>query len=249
MLNVDLAGKVAVVTGAGRGIGKAIAISLASAGAHVVCISRSESSCGGAANEIMQLGFSAEHYAVDVSKTDEVSAVCDKICNKHRAADILINCAGITRDTLMLRMSDEQWEDVIQTNLSSCFYFTKCLLPKMQKKRWGRIVNISSVVGIIGNIGQANYCAAKAGVIGFTKSVARECASRGITANVIAPGFIKSDMTSVLDEKIIENVMSNIPMKVFGEPSDVANVVEFLCSDGAKYITGQTISVDGGMCM
>lgn len=249
MLNVKLDGKVCLVSGAGRGIGKAIAESLAASGAHVICVSRSENSCGAVAQSLIADGFSAEHFALDVSKSDEVSAVCEKICEKHGAVDILINNAGITRDNLMLRMTDEQWDEVLQTNLSSCFYFTKCLLHKMMKKRWGRIINISSVVGIIGNFGQANYAAAKAGILGFTKSVARESATRGITVNAIAPGFIKSDMTDSLGENIVAGLLETIPMKSIGDPKDVAWTVEFLCSDAARYITGQVLSVDGGMCM
>jgi 3-oxoacyl-[acyl-carrier protein] reductase len=245
----NLSGKVCVVTGAGRGIGKATAIALAEIGAHVICVSRTESSCGKAALEIQAMGLSAESMAVDVSSAGEVSDACEIILGKHSAVDILINNAGITSDNLMLRMSTQEWTDVINTNLSSCFHWTKPLLYQMVKKRWGRIVNLSSVVGIAGNAGQANYAAAKAGVIGFTKSVAREVASRGITVNAVAPGFIQTDMTSALGENVIAEILKNIPMREFGRTEDIANAVRFLCSDGARYITGQVLNINGGMVM
>jgi 3-oxoacyl-[acyl-carrier protein] reductase len=187
--------------------------------------------------------------AVDVSDARLVAAACENILSKHGTVDILINNAGIAKDNVMLRMSDGEWNDVINTNLNSCFHWTKGLLRAMLRKRAGRIVNISSVVGCIGNFGQANYAAAKAGIIGFTKSVAREVATRGITANAIAPGFIRTDMTNSLDEAIVEKIRDAIPMKQFGEIEDVVSSIEFLCGEGAKYITGQVIHVDGGMCM
>jgi 3-oxoacyl-[acyl-carrier protein] reductase len=249
MNKLNLSGKVCAVTGAGRGIGRETAIRLASAGAHVICISKNESSCGSVASSILKSGFSAEHIAVDVSDAGLVADACGSMLSKHGAVDILVNNAGITRDNVMLRMSDGEWNDVVDTNLSSCFHWTKGLLKAMVKRRAGRIINISSVVGCIGNFGQANYAAAKAGIIGFTKSVAREVATRGITANAVAPGFIRTDMTNSLEEAIVEKIMDTIPMRQLGEVGDVASVIEFLCGDGARYITGQVIHVDGGMCM
>jgi 3-oxoacyl-[acyl-carrier protein] reductase len=245
----SLSGKICIVTGAGRGIGRATALKLASAGAHMICVSKNESSCASTAKEIRESGHGAEHIAVDASDGKLVAAVCESILSKHGGVDILINNAGIVRDNLMLRMSDEEWNEVINTNLSSCFHWTKGLLRAMVKKRNGRIVNLSSVVGCTGNFGQANYAAAKAGVIGFTKSVAREVATRGITVNVVAPGFIQTDMTNTLGKDIIEKIKETIPMKQLGEVEDVASVIKFLCSDEAKYVTGQVIHVNGGMYM
>ncbi|MDR3273818.1 MAG: 3-oxoacyl-[acyl-carrier-protein] reductase [Puniceicoccales bacterium] len=249
MNELSLSGKICVVTGAGRGIGKGTALRLATAGAHVICISKNESSCASTAALIRESGMGAEHVAVDVSDAGLVAATCESILSRHGAVDILVNNAGITKDNLMLRMSDGDWHDVIDTNLSSCFHWTKGLLKAMVKRRAGRIINLSSVVGCTGNFGQANYAAAKAGVIGFTKSVAREVATRGITVNAIAPGFIQTDMTNSLGEDIVEKIKETIPMKRLGEVDDVASIIEFLCGDGAKYITGQVIHVDGGMYM
>ncbi|MDR1457392.1 MAG: 3-oxoacyl-[acyl-carrier-protein] reductase [Puniceicoccales bacterium] len=249
MVEQELSGKICVVTGAGRGIGKSIAISLAKIGGHIICISKSEDSCGALAQDIGNQGYSAEHMAVDVSSHDLVSDACKSILGKHSAVDVLVNNAGITRDNLMLKMSQQEWQEVLNTNLNSCFYWTKNLLHPMMKKRWGRIINMASIVGLIGNFGQANYAAAKAGIIGFTKSIAKEVASRGITANAIAPGFIRTDMTSKLSENMVAELLKNIPMKELGMPDDVAETVKFLCSQGARYITGHVINVDGGMVM
>lgn len=241
--------RTALVTGAGRGIGKAIALMLAQYGVHVICVSKSEANCKSVADEIVAAGFKASHLAVDVSRSADVKAACEALIQKHETIDILVNNAGITRDMLVLRLSDEDWDDVIQTNLSSAFYWTKHLLRPMTSKRWGRIINISSVVGLIGNPGQANYAAAKAGMIGFGKAVAREVASRNITVNAVCPGFVKSDMTDVLNEKIKESVTQLIPLKRFGEAADIANMVTYLASEEAGYITGQAFTVDGGMAM
>ncbi|MDR2778708.1 MAG: 3-oxoacyl-[acyl-carrier-protein] reductase [Puniceicoccales bacterium] len=249
MVKQELSGKVCIVTGAGRGIGKAIALSLAEAGGYIICVSKSEESCSAVAQDIQIRGYSAEHIAVDVSSLEAVSVACKSILGKHSTVDILINNAGITRDNLMLRMSQQEWQEVLNTNLNSCFYWTKNLLHPMIKKRWGRIINMASIVGLVGNFGQANYAAAKAGIIGFTKSIAREVASRGITANAVAPGFIQTDMTSKLGENIVAELLKNIPMKELGMPNDVAETVKFLCSQGARYITGHVINVDGGMAM
>ncbi len=241
--------RVAFVSGAGRGIGRVIAIELAKAGCKVICASKNLSSCGAVADEINAMGLSAEACALDVSKPDEVKNAAAEIVKKYGKIDIVVNNAGITRDNLMLRMSDEEWQDVIDTNLSSAYHVVRNFVKSMMGGRWGRIVNISSVVGIMGNAGQANYAAAKAGLIGYTKTLARELASRNITANVIAPGFIETDMTSKLSEAIQEKAKEVIPLKRFGKPEDIAKMCVYLCSEEASYITGQVISINGGMSM
>jgi 3-oxoacyl-[acyl-carrier protein] reductase len=242
--------RTALVTGAGRGIGKAIAEKLAEQGVKVLCVSKNEASCGAVAEAIKAVGGKAHAYAVDVADANAVRAVGEKILQEHERVDILINNAGITKDTLLLRMSDEDWHEVLNTNLSSCFYWTKTLLRPMTQARWGRIINISSVVGLIGNPGQANYASAKAGMLGFTKALARELAGRNITANAVAPGFITTDMTEKLDKKMMEEVLKwLVPAKRMGEASEVASIVAYLASDQSSYITGQVFSVDGGMAM
>jgi 3-oxoacyl-[acyl-carrier protein] reductase len=240
--------RVALVTGAGRGLGAAIAKELAQRTIHVVCVSRSQN-CEKISKEITMTGGTAEAIMVDVSDGKTVELACEKLLERHGTIDILVNNAGIARDALLIRMDEGDWDDVIRTNLSSCFYWTKHLLRGMVQNRWGRIVNISSVVGKIGNFGQANYAAAKAGMVGFTKSVAKEVASRGICVNVVAPGFIESDMTAGLPEKVMEEIKKNVPMKRMGIPDDVAHAVSFLCSEEARYITGTVLTVDGGMTM
>ena len=239
--------KVALVSGAGRGIGREIALELSKAGCTVICVSRNESSCGSVAEEIRACGGKAESFAFDVSDSGQVKEKCTEILKKYGAVDILVNNAGITRDNLLMRMSDEEWNAVISTNLSSCFYLSRNLVRAMMGKRWGRIINISSVSGIAGNAGQANYSAAKAGIIGFTKTLARELAARNITANAVAPGFIETDMTAKLPENIMEAAKAAIPLKRFGKPDDIARVCAFLASEEASYITGQVISVNGGL--
>jgi len=239
----------ALVTGAGRGIGKAIAGELARQGVHVICVSQNPDSCGGAAEAIRQGGGSAESLAVDVSDSAAVQEASSSLVKAHGAIDILVNNAGITRDMLLMRMKDEEWNAVLQTNLNSCFYWSRALLQPMGRKRWGRVINISSVIGLMGNAGQANYAAAKAGMIGFSKSLAREFAKRGITVNVVAPGFVKTDMTDVLSEEVTAGILQQVPLKRLGEPADIANMVAFLASEEAGYITGQTFTVDGGMVM
>jgi 3-oxoacyl-[acyl-carrier protein] reductase len=249
MISSSLESRKALVTGAGRGIGEAIAQILAQQGAYVICVSRTATNCEHVAQTIREQGGRAEAIAVDVTDRAAVKATCEDILKRLEGVDILVNNAGITRDVLTMRMSYEDWDDVIQTNLTSAFLWTKSLLYSMVQERWGRIISISSVIGKIGNAGQANYAAAKAGLMGFTKSVAREVASRGICVNAIAPGFIETDMTRSIQEKWAEEFVKMIPMKRVGSVQDIAALVAFLCSDAAAYITGQVLTVDGGMTM
>jgi 3-oxoacyl-[acyl-carrier protein] reductase len=243
--------RTALVTGAGRGIGKAIAETLARNGVTVICVSKSADSCGSAAAAITKAGGKARALAVDVSDGAAVAKAAEALLAEIPVIDILVNNAGITRDGLLFRMSDADWNDVISTNLSSCFHWTKHLARPMTRARWGRIVNITSVSGIMGNAGQANYSAAKAGIIGFTKAVAREFASRSVTVNAVAPGFIKTDMTTEFVNKpeISAKILEVVPLKRFGEALDIANMCAYLCSEEAGYVTGQVFTVDGGMAM
>jgi 3-oxoacyl-[acyl-carrier protein] reductase len=243
--------RTALVTGAGRGIGRAIAETLGRQGVQVICVSKSADSCGAAAAAITQAGGRAKALAVDVSDGAAIARAAEALLAEFPAIDILVNNAGITRDGLLFRMSDADWNDVLATNLTSCFHWTKHLARPMTRARWGRIVNISSVSGLVGNAGQANYSAAKAGMIGLTKALAREFASRGITVNAVAPGFIKTDMTTdfVGKPEIAAKILEAVPLKRFGEAADVANMCAFLCSEEAGYITGQVFTVDGGMAM
>ncbi len=245
----SLNGQIAVVTGAGRGIGRAIALKFAAEGADVVCVSRTAENSEKVAVEVRALGRRAWAVAVDVADNAAVTAAAATILADAGKVDILVNNAGVTRDGLLMRMSEADWDVVINTNLKGAFNFTKAFTRSFLKQRSGRIINVASVIGLIGNAGQANYAASKAGLIGFTKSVAKELASRGITANVLAPGFIETDMTAVLKDELRAEVLKQIPLGVLGQPEDIANAVAFLASPAARHITGQVLAVDGGMVM
>ncbi len=247
---MKLKGKVAIVTGGSRGIGAAIVLKLASEGADVVIVYRgNEKAAALTEQEAQKFGVKTLIYQADVSQANEVEAMVEKTISFFGKIDILVNNAGITDDNLVMRMKEASWNNVIQTNLTSVFLLTKAVNRQLFKQRSGRIINITSVVGLMGNMGQANYAAAKAGLIGLTKSCAREFASRNITVNAVAPGFIHTDMTDGLSEDIKTVAVQAIPLKTFGQPQDIANCVAFLASDEAKYITGEVIRVDGGMAM
>jgi 3-oxoacyl-[acyl-carrier protein] reductase len=243
-------GKVSIVTGAGRGIGQAIALRFANEGAHVACVSRTETNAKNIADQInaMRAG-AAKAYAVDVANHSAAQKTGARILEDFGRADILVNNAGVTCDGLAMRMSLEDWDAVINTNLRGAFSFSQSIIRAMAKQRSGRIINISSVIGLMGNAGQTNYAASKAGLIGFTKSLARELASRNITVNAVAPGFITTDMTAGLTDKIKNSIQSKIPLGKTGTPEDIANAVAFLASAEAGYITGQVLCVDGGIVM
>jgi 3-oxoacyl-[acyl-carrier protein] reductase len=240
--------RVAVVTGAGRGIGKAIAEALARCGIQVVCVSKSDT-CKTVADAIVAAGGKAQALTVDVSDGAAVAQACSQINSQFGKVDILVNNAGITRDGLLLRMSDADWLAVINTNLNSCFYWTKGLIHPMSRGRWGRIINISSVIGLHGNAGQANYAAAKAGQIGFTKAIAKEYAARNVTSNAIAPGFIRTDMTAELGADVTAKVVERIGLRRLGEASDISSLAAYLCSEEAGYVTGQVFAVDGSLAL
>jgi 3-oxoacyl-[acyl-carrier protein] reductase len=242
--------QVAVVTGAGRGIGHAIAVRLASEGARVASVSRTEANAQKTADEINAArADAAKAYAVDVADHAAVQKTSAQILEDFGRVDILVNNAGVTRDGLSMRMSLDDWDTVVNTNLKGAFVFTQALMRPMIKQRSGRIINISSIAGLTGNAGQANYSASKAGLIGLTKTLARELASRGITVNAVAPGLIETDMTTVLSEEIRQAILQKIPLGKLGEPDDIAGAVAYLASGEAKYITGQVLTVDGGMVM
>jgi 3-oxoacyl-[acyl-carrier protein] reductase len=245
-----LKNKVALVTGASRGIGRAIALDLAKNGASVaVNFAGSEAKANEVVDEIKANGGNAFAIKADVSNSDDVSQMIKEVISQFGQFDILVNNAGITRDNLLMRMKDTEWDDVINTNLKGVFLCTKGVTRQMMKQRSGRIINIASVVGVSGNPGQANYVAAKAGVIGLTKTTAKELASRNITVNAVAPGFITTDMTDELTDEIKAELLKQIPLAKLGTPSDIANVVTFLASEKSQYITGQTLHVNGGMVM
>ena len=245
-----LEGKTAIVTGAGRGIGQAVAHRFAQEGAKVILISRNPASCGGAADAInAEYPDSCKAYPCDVADAAAVEACVKALLVDFPSIDILVNNAGITKDGLIMRMKEADWDAVIDTNLKSVFLFVKALMRNISKSSAGRIINMGSVVGISGNMGQANYAASKAGLIGFSKSVAQELASRKVTCNVIAPGFIATEMTDAIPEKVRDSILANIPMKSMGSPEDIANCALYLASDEAGYMTGQVLVCDGGMTM
>lgn len=245
-MQIDLTGRNALVTGSTRGIGRAIAVALADAGARVAIVGRDQGRADAVATEI---GRGAAGFACDVSDVAQVTRLVEAVEAAFGGIDILVNNAGLTRDNLMLRLKDDDWDAVINANLRAAFVSMRAASRGMMKRRWGRIINIASVVGIIGNKGQANYAASKAGLIGLTKSVAKEFASRGILANVVAPGFIETDMTAAMTPEARQAMSTQIPLERLGTPEDVAHLVTFLASDRAAYITGQVLVVDGGMVM
>jgi len=244
-----LTGKVALVTGASRGIGKAIALDLAAQGATVIGTATTESGAQNISAYLTEAGASGAGKCLNVTQADMITDVLAEITKEFGVPTILVNNAGITRDNLLMRMKDDEWDDIIQTNLTSVFRTSKACLRGMMKAKGGRIINIASVVGVMGNAGQTNYAAAKAGIIGFSKSLAREVGARNITVNTIAPGFIDTDMTKDLPEEQREALTKQIPLQSLGQPEDIAKAVTFLAGDGGAYITGQTLNVNGGMYM
>ena len=246
-MRLSLEGRVALVTGAGRGIGKAVAQTLAAAGAQVAALSRTEANAQEVAHAIETAGGRALAFGGDVADPSTVETVIEQTLKHWERLDIVVNNAGITRDTLLLRMKDEDWDAVLQTNLKGAFLCSRAALKPMMRQRWGRIVNISSVVGLTGNAGQANYAASKAALIAFTKSVALEMGSRGITCNAVAPGLVETDMTQAMPPQAREYALQRIPVGRFGTPEDIAYGVLFLCSEYAAYITGQVFVIDGGL--
>jgi 3-oxoacyl-[acyl-carrier protein] reductase len=246
---VDLSGQVALVTGASRGIGRAIAVGLAACGASVAGVARTLDALQGTLQAIREAGGSAEGYAADVSKTEDVQRVVEEVEAKFQRIHILVNNAGITRDQLFMRMKDEDWDEVLAVDLTAAFRLARAAVRGMMRRRFGRIIGIASVVGVTGNAGQANYAAAKAGMIAMTKSLAWEVASRGVTANVVAPGFIETAMTDALTEKQKESILVRVPAGRLGAPEDVAAAALYLASNEGAYVTGQTLHVNGGMAM
>jgi len=245
----QLTNQVAVVTGAGRGIGRAIALKFAAEGADVVCVSRTQENSEKVAAEVRALGRKAWAVALDVSDSVAVTAAVEQILKDAGKVDILVNNAGVTRDGLLMRMSDADWDAVLNTNLKGAFNVTKAFTRSFLKQRSGRIINVASVIGLIGNAGQCNYSASKAGLIGFTKSCARELASRGVTVNALAPGFIETDMTAVLNEEQKAGILKQVPLGMLGSTEDIAAAALYLAGPGARYVTGQVLVVDGGMVM
>ena len=244
-----LDGKVAIITGASRGIGKAIAIQLATCGAKVSLIARNENDLNTVNEIIKDMGGEAQSLLGDVSNIKSINECVTRTIEKWKKVDILVNNAGVTQDNIIIRMKENEWDRVMNINLKGCFNSIKAVTRSMIKNKGGRIINISSVIGQTGNAGQSNYAAAKAGIIGLTKSIAKELGSRNITINAVAPGYILTDMTSKLDNDVKEKIIDSIPLERLGKPEDVANLVCFLVSDEASYITGQTFNVDGGMVM
>ena len=242
----NLKNKIAVVTGASQGIGKSISEVFSRAGAHVVCIARNRDKLKELVNEICSSGNSASYISCDISDSNSIEKALKSVITDHRQIDILVNNAGITKDSLIFRMKEQKWNEVMNTNLKGAFYSTKIVLRQMMKKNYGRIINITSIVGLQGNPGQSNYAASKAGLIGFSQSVAKEVASRGITVNCIAPGWIETQMTNDIPQAAKEDIIRNIPIGKTGTVEDIAYTALFLASKESKYITGQTITVDGG---
>jgi len=245
----QLASQVAVVTGAGRGIGRAIALKFAAEGADLVCVSRTPENAEKVAGEVRALGRRAWAHAVDVADSNAVSRAGEKMLKETGRVDILVNNAGITRDALIMRMSEEDWDTVLDTNLKGAFLFTRAFARAFLKQRSGRVINVSSIIGRTGNAGQCNYAASKAALIGLTRSIARELASRGVTVNALAPGFIETDMTAALSEQVRQELLLKIPLNCLGQPDDIANAALFLASPAARYVTGQVLTVDGGLAM
>lgn len=248
-MKIDLTGRSAVVTGGTRGIGRAIAASLAGAGARVAVVGRNAETAQSVAAELAKLGNGAQGFAGDVANPESAAAMIAAVEAAFGAVDILVNNAGITRDNILPRLKDADWDDVIDANLRGAFVTTRAAVRGMMKRRWGRVINISSVVGLVGNKGQSNYAASKAGLIGLTKSVAKEFAARNVLANVVAPGFIETDMTQAMTQDARTALIGQIPLERLGTPNDIASLVTFLASDHASYITGQVFVVDGGMVM
>ena len=246
-ITADLSGQVAVVTGASQGLGKAVALALAGNGAKVVCLARNAEKLAATVGEIKAAGGQAEAVSCDVTDRQAAKSAIEGAAANHGRLDILVNNAGITRDKLMRGMSDEEWDDVIATNLTSCFVCCRAAAGIMRKAKYGRIINMASISGLIGNPGQANYSASKAGMIGLTRTLSKELVNRGVTVNAVAPGFIASEMTAELGDVVLEEAKKRIPAKRLGEPEDVAAAVLFLASKDAGYISGQTVVVDGGM--
>ncbi len=244
-----LTGKIAFVTGASRGIGKAIALDLAANGATVIGTATSQKGAEAISDYLKQAGATGTGKCLNVTDADGIKSILAEITGEFGVPTILVNNAGITRDNLLMRMKDDEWDDIIQTNLSSVYRMSKACLRGMMKAKGGAIINIASVVGVMGNAGQTNYAAAKAGIIGFSKSLAREVGAKNVTVNTVAPGFIDTDMTKALPEEQREMLTQQIPLKRLGQPEDIAKMVTFLASDGGTYITGQTLNVNGGMYM